>query len=324
MTATVSAQVPGARAAPLAMLMLVATMLAGNVVAARVAMDYGTDLATLVAVRCALAALVASLMVLHLRIPTRLREGHWRALPVVCVLVGLQSLCLYAAVQRMPVALAVLIFNTHPLWSVAIDAMLYRRAPTHAVVFAMPVILFGLALALEVPMGASAPAAWDSTATGAALALMAAVSFAAMLVLSQHEVADLDGRYRTAITMGVVGSLAAGTCLAQGGPQWPGAATGWWALAAVSLLYGLAFTILVTVLPRIGVTSNSPLLSVEPVAALLLAWLLLEQQISALQMLGIAVVMSAVLMLCMRDRVTGVWKPRRCRERGRRSNKSST
>ena len=39
-------------------------------------------------------------------------------------------------------------------------------------------------------------------------ALVAAASFGLVLALTQHEVADLDGRLRTAITMGIVGVLA--------------------------------------------------------------------------------------------------------------------
>jgi len=49
------------------------------------------------------------------------------------------------------------------------------------------------------------------------------------------------------------------------------------------LLYGTAFTLMFTILPRLGVVGNSPILNIEPVAALLLAWTLLGQRISALQ-----------------------------------------
>ena len=98
-----------------------------------------------------------------------------------------------------------------------------------------------------------------------------------MLALTQHEVADLDGRLRTAITMGIVGVLALLGSFAQGGLQWPNAAAGWWGLAALTLLYGTAFTIMFTLLPRLGVVGSSPILNVEPVAALAMAWLLLGQ-----------------------------------------------
>jgi drug/metabolite transporter (DMT)-like permease len=294
------------------MLALVAVMLGANVVTARLAMDSGADVASTVAVRSLFTALMAAAMVARLRIPMRLGARHRRAMPLICLLVGVQSLCLYAAVSRMPVALAVLIFNTHPLWAALIDALCYRRMPDKEVLLAMPVILLGLAVALDVPAVASALGqhrSWDGTVAGTALALLASIAFGAMLVLSQREVGDLDGRYRTAITMSVVGTLALAATLAGGGPHWPHAAAGWWALCASSLLYCCAFTMLVTLLPRLGVVGGSPVLNIEPIAVLLLAWWLLEQRVAALQLSGIAVVVSAVLRLGLRRQRGGAADP---------------
>lgn len=313
--------------AAFALLLLVATMLGGNVVAARLAMDQGADLVTTVAVRSVLTALVASALVMALDIPRRLQRRHWRAMPVVCALVGLQSLCLYAAAQRLPVVLAVLIFNTHPVWSALLDFVLYRRTPGRAVLLVMPVVLAGLALALDLPAalaGASAAASPGLSLTGIALAVLAAASFGAMLLLSQREVADLDGRYRTAITMSVVGSLALLVSLAAGGPRWPGSAAGWWALAAVSVLYGCAFTILVTVLPRLGVVGYSPVLGIEPVAALLLAALVLGQQIAAMQAVGVVLAASAVFALGLHGHGTAPMAPSAAGRQSRASDSADT
>jgi hypothetical protein len=45
-----------------------------------------------------------------------------------------------------------------------------------------------------------------------------------------------------------------------------------WGLVLLTLLYGTAFTIMFTVLPRLGVVGNSAIMNVEPVFALVLAW----------------------------------------------------
>ena len=47
---------------------------------------------------------------------------------------------------------------------------------------------------------------------------------------------------------------------------------------------------------------NSPILNIEPVAALLLAWALLGQRIGALQWLGALLVVGAVMGLGLRRR----------------------
>ena len=169
----------------------------------------------------------------------------------------------------------------------------------------MPVLLFGLALALDVSGAASGlglQAHWLRIGSGVGFALVAGASFGLVLAMTQHEVADLDGRLRTAISMAIVGGLALAAAVLQGGPHWPNALPGWFGLVALSLLYGTAFTILFTLLPKLGVVGNSPILNVEPIAALLLAWLMLGQAIAASQVFGAFLVVAAVMALGLRRR----------------------
>jgi drug/metabolite transporter (DMT)-like permease len=71
-------------------------------------------------------------------------------------------------------------------------------------------------------------------------------------------------------------------------------------LAWLTFLYGTAFTIMFTVLPKLGVVGNSAIMNVEPVFALVLAWALLGQSIAALQLVGAVVVVSTVMWLGLR------------------------
>ncbi len=288
-----------------AMLLLLACLFGANHVAARVALDHGLDVATAVAVRSGATAVVVAFVVRAAGLPWRLQARHWRVMPGIALLVTVQSLCLYAAVARIPVALALLAFNTYPLWTALAAWGLYRHRPERRVLLAMPLILAGLALALDVSGAASglgAQAQWGRIGLGVGFAVAAAAAFGLVLVLTQHEVADLDGRLRTVFTMAIVGTLALAGALAQGGLHWPNAAPGWWGLLALTLLYGTAITVLFTVLPRLGVVGSSPILNVEPVAALLLAWWLLGQRIAPVQVAGALLVVATVMALGLRRR----------------------
>jgi drug/metabolite transporter (DMT)-like permease len=90
--------------------------------------------------------------------------------------------------------------------------------------------------------------------------------------------------------------------LAQGGFHLPTAQPGWWGLAALTLLYGTAFTIMFTVLPRLGVVGNSAIMNVEPIFALVLAWALLGQTIAPMQVGGGLLVVATVMWLGLRKR----------------------
>jgi len=286
-----------------ATLLLIAFMMGANHVAARLAFDHGVSVATAVAFRSGVTALVVGLIVLAYRVPVRLQAHHRKALPAIGVLVGVQSLCLYASVARLPVALALLAFNTYPLWTALWARVVYGQRPQPRVLRAMPVMLLGLALALDVSGAASGLGAsghWSRIGVGVAFALTAAATFGLALVITQHETGDLDGRLRTATTMSIVGIMALVACAVQGGLALPQAAVGWWGLFGLTVLYGTAFTIMFTVLPRLGVVGNSAIMNIEPIFALVLAWAILGQSIAAVQVAGGLLVVATVMWLGLR------------------------
>src|SRR5512145_2023554 len=286
-----------------ATLLLIALLMGANHVAARVAFNHGVDVATAVVFRSAITALVVGALLVVQRVPVRLSAKHRRALPAIGVLIAVQSLCLYSAVARLPVALALLAFNTYPLWTALWARVAYAHRPERRVLMAMPVMLAGLALALDVfgaASGLGAAGQWSRIGAGVAFALAAAATFGLALVFTQHEAGDLDGRLRTASTMAQVGLLALVGVVVQGGFHLPNAAAGWWGLLGLTLLYGTGFTIMFTVLPKLGVVGNSAIMNVEPIFALVLAWAVLGQSIAASQVAGGLIVVATVMWLGLR------------------------
>lgn len=288
-----------------ATLLLIALMMGANHVAARIAFNNGVDVATAVVFRSVVTASVIVAILIAQGVRVRFTPRNKRFLPVIGLLIGVQSLCLYSSVARLPVALALLAFNTYPLWTALWAGVVYRQKPERAMVIAMPIILVGLAMALDVfgaASGLGAQGQWARIGAGVAFALAAAGTFGLALVLTQHEAGDVDGRVRTATTMALAGVVALITVTVQGGFHLPSAPAGWGGLAALTFLYGTAFTIMFTVLPRLGVVGNSAIMNVEPVFALVLAWLILGQAIAAVQVLGALLVVGAVVGLGLRRR----------------------
>ena len=288
-----------------ATLLLIALMMGANHVAARIAFNNGVDVATAVVVRSSITALVIVAILAAQRMRVVFTERHKRVLPAIGLLIGVQSLCLYSSVARLPVALALLAFNTYPIWTALWAWVVYREPPARPMLIAMPVILIGLALALDVfgaASGLGAAGQWGRIGAGVAFALAAGATFGLALVLTQHEAGGVDGRVRTATTMVMAGMVALIAVGMQGGFHLPQAVPGWWGLAALTLLYGTAFTIMFTVLPRLGVVGNSAIMNVEPVFALVLAWLILDQAIAAIQVAGALLVVGTVMVLGLRKR----------------------
>ena len=286
-------------------LLLIALMMGANHVAARTAFNHGVDVVTAVTFRSTVTAFVVALILWQQKVSLQLTVRHRKSLLLIGALIAVQSVCLYSAVARLPVALALLAFNTYPLLTAFWARVLYGHRPERVVLLAMPVMLMGLALALDVLGAASGLGAaehWGQIGAGVAFALAASATFGLALVITQHEAADVDGRLRTFTTMGTVAILAAVVALTQSGIHLPNASAGWWGLGALTFLYGTAFTIMFTVLPKLGVVGNSAIMNVEPVFALVLAWALLGQSIAPMQLVGALVVVATVMWLGLRKR----------------------
>ncbi len=291
--------------AAFATLLLIALMMGANHVAARFAFNNGVDVLTAVSARSGVTAIVLALILWGARVPWAFSARHRLFLPAIGLVITAQSICLYSSVARLPVALALLAFNTYPLSTALWARALYGHRPERALLLAIPFLLLGLALALDVSgaiSGLGAVAHWQEIGVGVAFAFAASAFFGLALVLTQHEASELDGRVRTFTTMLTVGVLASLGAELNGGMHWPTADAGWIGLGLLTLLYGTGFTIMFTVLPRLGVVGNSAIMNVEPVFALVMAWAFLGQTISWIQVLGALIVVATVMALGLRKK----------------------
>ncbi|MGE0310828.1 MAG: DMT family transporter [Lautropia sp.] len=292
------APAPIPRWAVTAMLLAIATTFASNHVAARLAFDHGVSVPTAVVVRSLSTALVVFLLLRLTGASTALPRATLGRAVLIGLLITVQSVCLYSAVARLPVALALLTFNTFPLMLALLSWVAGGERPGTRTLVAMAVIVGGLTLALgvfEQIDGGMPPRALSGIAFG----LGGAGSFAGVLFLTQRWLGAVDGRLRTVLMMTTAGIVTALVAMLQGTFAAPTDASGWLGLALLSLLYGTAITALFVLLPRVGAVNNSPYLNFEPIAAMILAWVLLGQQMRPTQVAGALVVVGAIVWLSL-------------------------
>lgn len=277
-------------------LMGIATTFGSNHVAARLAFDHGASVSTAVAVRSGVTAL-ALLALLHLqRVPVAMSRATLARGLFVGLLVALQSFCLYSAVARIPVALALLCFSSCPMLYVLLSWAAGKDRPPRAALFAVPIALVGLALALDVHWG-GIEGRIDEIGVGAGFAFAAATCFAFVMYFNVHWLKALDGRLRTFMMMGVTSLVVLAVGWLSHGLALPRQPLGWLGLALLTLLYGSAITALFIILPRIEGTASTIGLNFEPIAVLFLAWIFLGQAVKPLQIVGAFLVVGAIAWL---------------------------
>lgn len=276
---------------------------AGNHISARMAFDHGTGLLVAIVCRSGVTMLALLGVVLWQREALRLPRGAWPWQLAVGLLIATQSLCLYSAVARIPVALALLVSNTLPVVLALLTWALGGPRPTRRASVLMGVILLGLVMALDVParlasMEAAGPdQQWGQ---GIAFAAGAALAFAMALWITDHRLKAMRGSVRSLMTLSIVfvAMLLAGwSGVVPGGMAWPNDALGWTGLVLLVVLYGTAFSVMFITLPRLDMARNAAVMNSEPIATLLFGWLILGQKLSLLQVLGGLVVVGGIVLL---------------------------
>jgi drug/metabolite transporter (DMT)-like permease len=106
---------PIPRGVGLALIAGIAVLFASNHVAARLAFDHGTSVVTAVLVRSAVTALAVAVLLRATATPWSLAAPTRRHAVLIGLVLSVQSVCLYASVARIPVALALLTFNSFPV-----------------------------------------------------------------------------------------------------------------------------------------------------------------------------------------------------------------
>jgi drug/metabolite transporter (DMT)-like permease len=274
-------------------LLAIATTFGSNHIAARVAFDHGTSVTSAVAIRSAFTALFLLVLMRLSGVPMRLPRATLARALSIGLLIAVQSYCLYSAVALIPVALALLAFNTFPILIALFTWASGGERPHRAALVAMPIALAGLALALDVFGKPVNPA-------GIAWALGAAVTFALAMLLTTRWLKDVDGRLRTFVMMSVTAAVVLVAGLASDAFAFPQAPAGWVGIALLTVLYGAAITAVFIVLPLLGPANYAVVLNFEPIAALFMAWAILGQGVAPLQIAGAFLVIGAITLPALR------------------------
>lgn len=290
------AEQPIPRWVGIALLAAIAVVFGSNHVAARVAFDHGTNVTTAVAFRSAGTALFVLGLLLANGVSLALPAATRGRAVLIGLMLAVQSYCLYSAVAVIPVALALLAFQTFPMVLALLSWAAGGEPPSRRVLLAMPVALFGLALALDV-YGRSGDFAgrWSEIGAGVLWATGASLAFASVLFFTTKWLPAVDGRLRSFMIMSVVAVVTITGGAVAGDFRLPADQTGWIALVLLAALYGTAITSLFVVLPRLGAVNNSVVLNFEPIAVLAIAWVVLDQRIAPLQVLGAFIVVGAII-----------------------------
>jgi drug/metabolite transporter (DMT)-like permease len=287
-----------------AMVAVAATLFAVNGTVSKVILGSGIDAGQLTEVRCAGALLGLTLIALATR-PSSLRVRR-EELPLIVAL-GVVGLALvqwsyFFAIHRVAIGIALVIQFVGPILVALWARFVYGEQVRARIWVALALALAGLVLIVEV---------WQAhrpDAAGLAAAALAAVTYAAYILLAEQGV-----RRRDPISLSAWGFLFATLFWSLLAPWWnfPGERVEdrvsllgnlasshlpVWALMAWMVVLGtiVPFALVVAALRRISATRAGITAMLEPVLAIVVAWAWLGESLNAVQLSGAAVTLAGV------------------------------
>ena len=194
------------------------------------------------------------------------------------------------AITRIDLSLVILIFYLHPILIAWFGHVRGTYALNRFRLFCCALILVGLALALSVSLA-------RLDAMGVALAFIGACGAAGLLVANGEAVGEggtVIVNFYTAI-VALVPACAIGMVI---GPlNFPGTGTGWFGLLGAGVAMCLGLALFFAAMRPIGLVRATMITVVEPVFGILLAIVLFDESLSAVQWFGVVVVVAGLLLL---------------------------
>lgn len=277
-------------------------------------LDAGWSPAAAVAVRVALGGLVlAPAALIALRGNLRPVLQSWKLiLGYGLIAVAGTQVLYFAAIQRLPIAVALLVQYSAPVM-LAVLGWATRRVPVRPIVVA-GVVLSVVGLVLVVGVGGIGQAG-GLDAAGIALALAAAVCLAGYYVLSAVPTPGLPplALVSSGLIVGAVATVGVGLtgllplAFSTGQVELGGTTMSWWepVLVVALVATAAAYSLSIAGSRRLGARIASFAGLTEVVSAVILAWLLLGEQPDARQLAGGACIIAGVVLVRL-ERTTDV------------------
>jgi drug/metabolite transporter (DMT)-like permease len=256
----------------------------------KLALKAGVDVLPLAAWRFLLAASIVWLLLVVRRRPLPpLRR--WPSLAGLGALYSIDSLAFLVALQWIPASTAVLVFYVYPVAVVLLAAAFLGERLTPRKLAATAAAMVGCALTVGAGLSGGRP-------LGFALVLFSMLALSVYIVLSRPIMRSLPAHGSAAVTLGSTALILTAVALTFDDLSLGGGMRGVLLVVGLSVVStALPITLFLLGIRHVGAGRAAVLSTVEPVVAVLLAGLLLDERISALQYGGGALILSGILWL---------------------------
>lgn len=256
----------------------------------RAAYDGGSDPLTVATFRGYFGVFVVWLMCLATGQSIRISFRQWIKCAGLGCLVSVMYYGNIASVQYVPIGLAALLFFIYPPLVAIFMAVLDRQRLAFVKILALATSFLGLAVMLGVDLK-------DLNLYGVAVGLAAGLACA----LNATSIGRYMGHLHPFVLtfhMATVGTLILTVAVFfVGGLTMPETNTGWYGALGVVISQGISIPFFYAAISKIGAGKTSMLNNIQPVASILIAYLLYTEALTVSQGIGGAMVVGGILLM---------------------------
>ncbi|HSD54708.1 MAG TPA: DMT family transporter [Burkholderiales bacterium] len=267
----------------------VAVILGAGHVCARFAFANGVNVLTAATVRSLLAATLLLALLRARRTVVLPLPREFRGTLVLGLFIAAQTVMIQVAVALLPVAIALLVFYTYPIFTGVASILLGDERFSWRLAATLVAAFVGLALVLGVNAQPVNP-------LGVAAALGASLSFTAAVVLTQRLAPGVGAPLRTFFMLATAAAVFVAAAVVTADVRVPAGGAGAFGLAGLAAFYAAGIIGLFLLLPLLGPVQTAIVLNLEPVVVAVIAWAALGEALTPTQILGAIMVVAAVML----------------------------
>ena len=266
-----------------------ATAFGAMAIFARNAYASGADVTAVLFLRFLIAgcAMGCAMMV------TRRRWPRGRNLAVLVGMGGIgyvaQSFCFFSALNHASAGLVALLLYLHPFMVTLISAAVFGHRLTALRLGAVLAALVGSALTIGFDL--------SGQPLGVLLGISAAMIYSIYILVGSRVLGKEDPFAAASVVM-LSAAASFGAIVMTGGARFPESSGGWVAIVMIALLCSVAGIVFFFVgMQRLGPSDSATLSTLEPVVTVVLAAMFLGESIVVNQVIGGAIILTAVVIL---------------------------
>jgi len=271
---------------------LAALLVSLSSIFSRFAYDAGANPQTMILFRFLLFCLLLLLIKPKSKNPIVLTKQTKLAAIIAGCFFTLGSGSLLASIYFLPVSLAVVIFYTYPILTMAGEKVLDRQRPKPVEVFCFFLAFLGLILALNIQI--------DQTINpiGLVFGIMAALGMSICYLISDRKIKGIPPEQSTLYLAGTgLVLISLFTIFTQSFNIGEINALNLFFVFLASISFAIAFFLMFKGINRIGAVNTAMILNLEPIFTIGLAFIILHEVLSTIQLIGAVCVLLAIIII---------------------------